>query len=152
MIKYRMASKITQTKSAKKLKIIYRLWITFFCIRPVFWIDSNSLCDYSASVEIRVGAAPYVTKNVTYDLARFLLVHVLFQPVPVLQKCNTFLLGASSAPMTERFIVEKLFNGSPAFLENRRLAGSAGSANGAGSGRGGAGSHGSLLGCPCFDD
>jgi hypothetical protein len=54
--------------------------------------------------------------------------------------------------MTERFIVEKLFNGSPAFLENRRLAGSAGSANGARGGRGGAGSHGSLLGCPCFDD
>ena len=119
------------------------------CIRPVFPIDGDSKLAYSASVEIRVGAAPYVTKNVTYGLARFLLVHVLFQPVLVLQKCNTFLLGASSAPMAERFIVEKLFNGSPAFLENRRLAGSA---NGARGGSGGAGSHGSLLGCPCFDD
>jgi len=54
--------------------------------------------------------------------------------------------------MAEWLIIEKLFNGSPAFLKNRRLAGSAGSANGERGGRGGAGSHGNLLGCPCFDD
>jgi len=57
--------------------------------------------------------------------------------------------------MAERPVVEKIFNGSPAFLHNRRFAGSAGSADGARGGRGGrggAGSHGNLLGCPCFDD
>jgi hypothetical protein len=54
-----------QAKNAKKLKIIYALWITFFCIRLTFCIDNESKPAYSASVGIRVGAAPYVTFFVT---------------------------------------------------------------------------------------
>lgn len=94
--------------------------------RLAFAIDAPPIIAYSASVEIRAEPAPYVA----------------FLP---------HFLGAGSTPMTERPIAEKLFDGSPAFLHNRRFTGSAGSARGGrGSGRGG--SHGSLLGCPCFDD
>jgi hypothetical protein len=62
---YRMAAKRLQAKKRKKQKIIYALWITFFASRLIFSIDNESNPAYSASVGIRVGAAPYVTKYVT---------------------------------------------------------------------------------------
>ena len=73
--------------------------------RLAFAIDAPPIIAYSASVEIRAEPAPYVA----------------FLP---------HFLGAGSTPMTERPIAEKLFDGSPAFLHNRRFTGSAGSARG----------------------
>jgi len=58
---YRMAAKRLQAKKTKKRKIKFSLWITFFAPRLIFCIDNESKPAYSASVGIRVGAAPGVT-------------------------------------------------------------------------------------------
>jgi hypothetical protein len=59
---YRMAAKRLQAEKRKKRKKIFPcLWITFFASRLIFPIDYDSKLAYSASVGIRVGAAPGVT-------------------------------------------------------------------------------------------
>ena len=41
--------------------------------RLILWVDSPTDSAYSASVEIRVGAALYVTSHVTFACSRFVL-------------------------------------------------------------------------------
>jgi hypothetical protein len=56
------------------------------CIRPVFPIDGDSKLAYSASVGIRVRAAPYVTISVTFVCSRF---------VPAGARCDNYITPSS---------------------------------------------------------